>query len=178
MHKVYLPHYLENSKELHTIITSKKFDHLTTIKVKNYTLLETIFSHAKLTKIISSITADITPNSPKCKAICVEDYIFIFTTDSSSPAQQALQESLGDSASRHCDLHMEFQILFSSGDLKTQLPCAVQILSCSSEYESNDAILQEYNLLNLLKVAIANKTAGFAYQPIIDSRSGDTIYHE
>lgn len=180
MHKIHLPHYIDNSKELHEIISSSKFSHLVVAKVKNYRLLETLIGYNQLAKTILSITNDISSNYANCKTKSVEDYLFFFSTVDLSSAAQQLNQSLYDSALRHSSFHIEFQITFTSGDLKTKLPSSVQSLLYSSpnKDDSNDAIMKEYAILNLLKHAIANKTAGFAYQPIIDSKSGVAIYHE
>lgn len=183
MSEIYLPHYISSAESIRTLTMSDVETNLISIKIKNFTIVETLVSDMVLAEIISSIEMHI-------KEFClnnkisdyvihrVQDYMFITSSKIIPDLAIKLRKTLYNV---DFPVYISFRLLHVFGEIMQILPKSVQSLEYVDNISSiiNDAnIVDEYRLLSLLKKALNDKTVGFAYQPIVGSADGAIAYYE
>ena len=187
MSEIYLPNYIANAESIRHLTSSPINNDLVVIRIKNYKLLETVLNPASLADMVSLIQERIkdfyAQNSVSDFQITlVQDHIFITAKSLIANLVVEVKKVL-----QRIDfpIYISFQLVGDHGKMAQILPRAVQklaysdhVLCTNSDSDCTDIIAREYRTLSLLQRALNRKTAGFAYQPIIDSTNGDIVYHE
>ena len=184
MSKIYLPNYIATAESIRALTLSKIDANLVTIKIRNYNVLETLVSNVLLEDIILSIEDTIKEFYSSnaiidFKIISIRDFIFVTYNQTTPNLTADLRKAL---YYNEFPIYISFGLMSSYGQISMILPRLVQNLAYVEDGISplldNSIITHEYRTLSLLKKALNNKTAGFAYQPIIDGRDGSVAYHE
>ena len=184
MSEIYLPNYISTAESIRALTLSKIETNLVAIRIRNYNVLETLISDSGLGETILSIEDKIKEFYSShaildFKIISARDYIFVTHKNTIPNLTTELRKAL-----YHIDfpVYISFGLTNGYGEISTVLPRLVQNLAYADTglcvVMDNNIITHEYRALSLLKKALNNKTAGFAYQPIIDSRDGSVTYHE
>ncbi len=187
MSEIYLPNYIANAESIRILTSSPIDNDLVAIRIRNYKLLSTVVSSSNLQDTMSLIQEQIKDFYAKnaisnFKITLVQDYIFI---TSENIITHLITKFIKALYSFDFPIYISFQLIGDHGKIAQILPRSVQQLVYSDhvvcpaqDADCNNMIAREYRTLSLLQRALNNKTAGFAYQPIIDSSNGSIAYHE
>jgi EAL domain-containing protein (putative c-di-GMP-specific phosphodiesterase class I) len=193
MFEMHIPSYIAKSESIKSILTTS--GSVLAIKIQNYFLIETIVGPDKMSSIISKVSDKInefgTNNAfGQINIVSVYNYMFVIGSgmDSVRSLLITLERYMNTNVYDSLEMHLQFHLAYAHGvNIADNLSSAIQHIE-STTFSSNVMIdnynnavqvtLDEYNMLSLLKTAVKEKTAGFAYQPIINSSSGKTEYNE
>ncbi len=187
MSKIYLPNYISAAESVRSLMLSQLDTHLIIIKIRNYNILETLVNPSILNDMLLSIEGKICAfcvqnGILEYNVALVQNYIFVTAKNAIPNVANKLKKELYNVEFL---AYISFGVVSDYGKISDVLPRLIQslaytdnALSISPDIDCSNVIAHEYRALSLLKKALSHDTAGFAYQPIVDSKNGHVVYHE